>query len=445
MHRFDLDKALAAWRRSLAHTRAFLDDDLDELEQHLRDHVDALTRQGRSEEAAFEEALDRLGSRAVVEAEYGKVRYGRGKRRRSWRRDWGWEVHLWKHYVRSAWRGVRRHQGHAAINVLGLAVGLAACLLLLLFVRHERSYDRFFTDADRLYRVTLSQTDENGHVHRAMTQPALAPTLVRDLPEVEAAVRLDVSRRRDIRVGGVFFSDEKVAAADSTFFELFDFPFLQGDPQTGLGQPDGVVLTQAAARRYFGEADPLGRTLEVVNGARVQALTVTGVIADLPPNTHLAFDLVYNRAALVQMNPRAGDGTWWLFGTYTYLRLADGADAGALAAKLPAVAARYLAERPEAGIAFHLQPVTDIHLRSHLQSEIQPNGYDRYVRTAAPAGRGAGGGGPARPHADQLHERRGRPGRIHAELPRDVGSRGRGVLRDARGGGRLRPLAHRRR
>ena len=153
MAAFDLESALASWRQRMKSRGAFLPEDLDELEGHIRDHVDSLVAEGRSRREAFFIATERLGSNEVVKDEYRKVRYGKSKRRDSATFEIAQQLALLRNYARTATRNLARHKGFSAINLIGLAAGLAGCLLVSIFVRDELSYDRFNEKADRIYRL----------------------------------------------------------------------------------------------------------------------------------------------------------------------------------------------------------------------------------------------------------------------------------------------------
>ena len=297
-----------------------------------------------------------------------------------------------KNYLKVALRTLRRNKGYTAINVGGLAVGLAACLLIGLWVRHQLSYADFHENADRIHRLTLQQENAEGAgetVRRAVTPPALGPALERDLPAVEEAVRLGGGSTSDalVRVGGTTFQENTFAFADSSFFEVFDgFNLRRGSPSEALARPNGVVLTQSAAERYFPDQNPMGRTLHVEAGRWELDLVVTGVMEDVPPNAHFDFDLLANRTAMAEQIAGLADDVWWLFGDYTYALLEEGASAETLSRQLPAFAQRHTDVRRGTQLRFGLQPLPSIHLHSHLESEWAPNGHVLYVWTLGVAG-----------------------------------------------------------
>ena len=288
---------------------------------------------------------------------------------------------MWKNYLNVALRHIRKHKGYAFLNVGGLALGLACCLLIMFYVKDELSYDRHLPNAERIYRVTQTETGDDRAFHRAVTPPALAPTLKHEFAEVQHAVRFGKFGGGTFQIQGRTFHDVPFSFADSVFFEVFRLPFLLGDPTTAFREPNSVILTRTGARRYFGDADPLGQRIGGTARFERSDLVVTGVIEDIPSNTHFSFDVLVNRAGVMRRDSRVTDDQWWLYGEYTYILLpkAGGEQAAALEQKLSLLSEKYLSERSGVTFGFHLQPVRRIHLYSHLAAEYQPNGQAAYV------------------------------------------------------------------
>jgi len=285
-----------------------------------------------------------------------------------------------KNYLTVALRHLRRRKGYAFINVAGLAVGMACCLLIFLFVQDEQRYDRFHENADRIYRVVIERQAEEGVLHRAVTPPAMGPTLAREFPEVLAATRFFSMGRTLVERGDRRFFEQDVWLADSSVFNVFSFRLLRGDPATALSAPYSLVVTETLARKYFGDDDPLGQVLTLSNDLD---FTVTGVMADVPAHSHLAIDML---GAFETMQDFVEEGrlrNWIWQQFYTYLLLPEGYDAAGLAAKLPAFLDRYA--HPETqlrGFTYvsHLQPLPDIYLRSaSYQFDTGPRGNIVYV------------------------------------------------------------------
>ena len=390
---FDLEKAIAAWRRPFEHNRAFSSEDIEELEGSLRDRVAALMEAGLSKEAAFREALRRMGSYATAETEYRKVYWGKRRRRGELLHECYWRAAMLKNYLKIAWRNVLREKGYTFINVFGLAVGMACCLLIAVYVLHELSYDRFHEKADRIYRVVSDRRFGDQETRTAMSPPALAELIARTFPEVEQATRLwrDPPGTMIVRYGDRAFREEHVVYADSNLFEVFSFPLLQGNPRVALRDPYSIVITERAAHKYFGGEDPMGKTLAL----RVPAdndlweYRVTGVAADPPSQSHLQFDFI---ASFSSHWMSRSDNLLGLE-LYTYLLLRGDAHPDALEERLPGVldplVRPQMQERlstsfdalTEAGgrYRFLLQPLTRIHLHSRLDDEFVLTGDVRYV------------------------------------------------------------------
>ncbi|MEM6644948.1 MAG: ABC transporter permease [Bacteroidota bacterium] len=363
-NRFDLDHAIAAWRRPFEYHPAFSRDDLDELEGSLRDRVERLIERGHPPEDAFRTALQRMGSYGHAETEYRKVYWQKLRKRGHLLKNIALHGSMLKNYLITGARNLRRKPGYSVINVLGLAVGVACCLLLLLYVRDELSYDRHHEHADSIYRINMHVPGLGGDV--GVTPTIVAPLMQREFAEVQVATRLNVSGGV-IRAGEVVLDDNAFYFADSTFFDVFTHVFIHGDPATALSRPQTVVITASMARRYFGEANPMGQTLVHNNDVSFE---VTGVIEDLPSQSHYQFDAL----ASFTSRPRwSSTETWSSANFFTFIRLRDGSTTTALEDKL----VTYLTALRDAGEEYRdlrLQPLTDIHLRSDVAYDLDATG-----------------------------------------------------------------------
>ncbi len=280
---------------------------------------------------------------------------------------------LFGSYFKIALRNILSSKLFSFINILGLAIGLATCFLLLQYVTYEQSYDDFHTNADNIYRVNLSNSSEIPNSFIASNHPGTGPSLKSDFPEVAEYTRIlpqsifagDVTAWSYIDEKGekLVFNEEKVFNVDPSFFKMFSFPFTYGDPETVLNDASSVVISEKIAHKFFGNIDPLGKVL-MVNGSF--PLTVTGVFKDVPENSHLQFEI------LLSAFTRDGDSNkhlgWRWPEFYTYIQLKPNSDPSALQAKLPGFVDKYLGdvkENFEWNIAFNLQPLKDIHLKSY--------------------------------------------------------------------------------
>jgi putative ABC transport system permease protein len=289
-----------------------------------------------------------------------------------------------KNYLKIAVRNLLKHKAYSFINIAGLALGMTCCLLILLYVQHELSYDRFHRQADRIYRIFW----QSGNPQTRTPHP-MAQAMARDFAEIESAVSLSpiwgpgLTRPQfSVRYGDKRFEEREVFSADSTFFEVFSFRLIKGDPRTALRSPASLVITERMAEKYFGEEEPMGKVLTVNNSVD---LKVTGVMENVPAHSHFHFDFLISYV-LLKMRETGSYYEWEDFGHYNYVKLAPNADPEMLEAKIPEWFLSYndwpaddVEELKDGRVAFRLQPITDIHLHSHLKWELEPNSDVAYV------------------------------------------------------------------
>ena len=192
-----------------------------------------------------------------------------------------------RNYLTIAWRNLKRHKVFSLINIFGLAIGMAACLLILQYVSFERSYDQFHEKGDRIYRVSLLGETGEGMEQDACGYNAAGPAMQADFPEVVDYAHVRLRESSVLSYGNVRFREGKVGVASEHFLTLFSFPLVRGNAATALQRPNTVVLAQSTARKYFGEADPMGKAIRLEDGYHHELLTVTGVLQDMPANSHL--------------------------------------------------------------------------------------------------------------------------------------------------------------
>jgi putative ABC transport system permease protein len=278
-----------------------------------------------------------------------------------------------KSYLVIAFKHLTTQKLYSAINIVGLAVGLACFILIAIFVRHELSYDEHFTNADRIHRVSRDFFGERAAATSLATIAApAAPLLEQDFPEIERAARLSVVPGGIALTGpdGEARYQEGVGEADNALFEIFDFEWLGGDPATALIEPFTLVLTESVARSYFGNENPLGRTLVAEDQT---PLEVTGVIADLGNDTHFRFSVLSSLATTEARNPAALAN--WNFNRWnTYVLLEEGADAAAIESQSGEFFERRFAQGSSEYTGFSTTALTDIHLRSNREQEMRPPG-----------------------------------------------------------------------
>jgi putative ABC transport system permease protein len=284
---------------------------------------------------------------------------------------------VFKSYFAVAIRSLLRQGIHSTINVAGLAVGVTCCLLIAVFVRHELSFDRYHSRADRIYRISRDFLPLSGRpeIRLAAMPAAAAPLLAEDFPQIEKAARISycsgASGGALVASGNATFYETGLAAADNELFEIFDFDWLHGDSTAALRAPSSVVLTESSALKYFGKTNVLGETLILEN---VQTVEVTGIIADLPDNTHLSFSMV---ASMQYLAATLGDESlrdWGLNCYHTYALLAERADPADVQRRAGEFFERHLGSGASKVTRFSMVPVTDIHLNSAREGEIRAPG-----------------------------------------------------------------------
>lgn len=280
-----------------------------------------------------------------------------------------------RNYLTSIRRYVSKNKAFTIINILGLAMGMVACMLITEYVMHEFSYDDFHANKDRIFRLQLDRYNKGELTTQwAAGAMGIGPAVKANFPEVEDYVRL-TGNNALFSYKDVFFKEEGVYFATPTFFKMFTIPLLQGADSTVLKGPFKVVLSETLARKYFGNENPVGKTIR--NNGKTD-YEVTGVFQDLPANTHMKINALLSYASFETMvnNPEALH-SWQWDGHFTYILLNEKADAKAFEKKLFAFANEHEAEefkRSGAAMVFHLQPLTDIHLDSHFMFEFKPNG-----------------------------------------------------------------------
>ena len=276
-----------------------------------------------------------------------------------------------KNYFIVAFRNLKRNKLFSVINIGGLAVGLAAFWMITLYVANEMSYDRFHTNAGRIYRVVQHASWNGGSFHLAVTPAPMAAALKNDYPEIEATVRLDAEGGGTILYGNQRIEAGDIFFADSAAFSVFTYHFLLGDAKTALSKPQSIVLTKTLAQKLFGDAAAgFNKTIDFGNN---NPALVTGIIDDVPQNAHFRF------SALRSMPQDLGKN-WSNSYLYTYLLLKENAGVTALNAKLAPFFKKYLAPTVgEANYHMELQPLSSIHLHSNLDYEIGSNGNISYV------------------------------------------------------------------
>jgi putative ABC transport system permease protein len=280
---------------------------------------------------------------------------------------------MYKSYFKIAWRNLWKHKSLSFINIFGLATGMACSLLIFLFVAHELSYDRFNKDADLIHRVVKDFVNsDDSHIPDATTPPALSPAMQREIPGIEHVTRVFPGWGNSYLVSykDKHIYTEKLFRADSSFFDVFTFSFVEGNAKDALKQLNAVVLTESAAKKYFGSEDPMGKVLQIdVSGN----MMVSGVVKDIPDNAHFHFDLLIPLRSTFRGDI---DNNWRMSIFYTYVKLQPRISITDAESQIQALCKRH---DPNDNSEYYTQALTNIHLDSNLKWEIEPNGERLYV------------------------------------------------------------------
>ena len=278
-------------------------------------------------------------------------------------------------YIKVAIRNFSRQKIYSFINIAGLALGMGLSILIFFYIQAELSYDRFNEKADRIYRVAEESSQDGSTVSHANIFPIIAPNLVKEFPEILSAVRFEKDPRVLVSLNEDKFIENRFFYADSSFFDIFSFPLIKGNPETALNDPYSLLLTEKTAKKYFGEKDPLGQTLNINNE---YDYIITGVLKNIPPNSHIKFDFLSSMSTLEAQDQNYGK-IWGSMSAYTYILLAPGSSPQEIEEKFPDFIRKHRNQKAALSWKFFLQPLTSIHLRSHLNYELEANGDIKYV------------------------------------------------------------------
>ena len=291
-----------------------------------------------------------------------------------------------KHIITIALRNILKYWSYSLINITGLAIGLASFIFIILYISDELSYDKFNEKADRIFRVNRFYNANNANEDAATCPFPLASTLETAYPElVEKTVMFFNGLRpkwffdyTNSKNEVVKFNESNFYFVDSTVFEIFTFPFLQGDPKTALARAGTIVLTESTAKRYFGDESPIGKTIRIEEFAEFE---ITGVIKDIPTQSHFRIDMMASMSTFIQLNGgRSQFNPGWIGNPYwTYVLLKPGIKPEMLDQKFPDFYKTYYTEIKNQDVRHYLQSLTDIHLKSHHMYEMHQNSDIMYV------------------------------------------------------------------
>lgn len=294
---------------------------------------------------------------------------------------------MFKNYFKIAFRNIFKNKLFSLINILGLAVGIACAIVILLFVQDELSYDQFHSKKDRIVRVTREWLNQDGesNLHLARVAPPIGTLLINDYPQtIERMVRILSDYNTKLKYNNKIFIEEKFYWAEKDFFKIFDFKLIEGNKEAALAKPGSVVISQSMAKKLFGNEDPIGKTINYEDQAD---LLVTGIFEDVPRNSHFKFDYLGSLISLYNVFGRDFFETNWSSNNYaTYLLLGNARLKEELQTNIPSFINKHYGaaikrhtghdptQPPSKTNLLHLQNLTDIHLYSNLNSEFEQNG-----------------------------------------------------------------------
>jgi putative ABC transport system permease protein len=281
---------------------------------------------------------------------------------------------MFVNYLKTAIRNLVKTKLYSLVNILGLAIGVAACLLILHYVSYEKSYDKFHEAGDRIYRLRYERSDSSGAAVRfASCTPPAAGFIRERYPEVEKIARIQ-NYQAVVSFGDRKFTEERMYFAEPDFLDILKFKFIKGDPLNGIREANNAFISQSTARKYFGDQDPMGKTFSVDKKVDYQ---VAGIFVDIPPNSHLKFDILLSYQNIYLRFGKDVLESWGHTTFFTYLRLKPGTDPQAFENKLVDLVeseAGDLERQYQVVIRLKMQPLYDIHLTSHYMQEYETNG-----------------------------------------------------------------------
>lgn len=292
---------------------------------------------------------------------------------------------MFKNYLKVAWRNIIRYKSFSFINILGLAIGISCSILIMLFVIYENSYDNYHEKADRIYRLAVRASIGDTKINQTYSSAITFLKLLEEFPEVKNGVKFSNIGQIPVKYQDQTNYETKFLAVDSTFFDVFSVPMINGDPKTVLVEPNTMVVSESTARRYFGRTDVTGEVLsaEFSYGLGEIVFAITGVSEDMPSNSHFHYDFLVSLTSF----PELINNTGWTSNNFiTYLVLVEGASKDSMEVKLKDFTRKYMGgESFDEWVSkgnyweYYLQPLTDIHLTSDLNGEFEPNGNKTYV------------------------------------------------------------------
>ncbi len=375
-----LEKNIQEWRSSLSKHQQLEPGTIEELEGHLRDSIEAQIEQGIDPLIAFNTAIKGIEEGFTEVMDEFHFTSPSKEPKPKWRSSW-WIPALLPNILKVLLRNFKRQPGYSFINISGLAIGMACCFIIYLYVANETSYDTFHEHSDRTFRVDQTNIWNNFDGQLSSTGPGVAGVLKSELPEIKTTVRVNnppgmlISIHRspgDIR----YFEESRVLSADSTFFDIFTVEFVEGNPDKALVNPYSIVITEEIRERYFGDETAFGKSINIGNPGQEVSYEVTGVVKKMPKNSHFRFDLLSSLSSNPNVKRREDTWIWTVFVTYVLLH--ENASIEEVNAKLPSVLQNHAQAKIYSPFGMdsndiyesnkpwemYFTPITDIHLKS---------------------------------------------------------------------------------
>ncbi len=375
---FDLEKEIKRWRKSLLKSESMEDGYIEELESHLREEIKRLRESGLSEEESLKRANDQMGQPDSIGDEYFKTDVRDVPGRALWTSSRFMPALAWS-YLKVTLRKIRQNKAYSAINIIGLATGIACCLFILLYVLFELSFDRFHKDVDRIYIVGQDRKSEAGRELVLGNFPLLAPTLKDRYPQLKSAGRINQGWITQVKYKDKIFKEDSLWDADPGIFDVLSIPFIQGDPQTALERPNTAVMTKSFAQKYFGDLDPLGEIVTI--GER--EYEVTGVVQDPPANTDFVYKIIKSWKT-IEMDEEDHWRSWdpGIAGTACLIKLNEGIDVNDFEGQIQRIPREFCGdELDKRGFEykFFLLPLKNLHRVTISGDQIKPSSKLIYV------------------------------------------------------------------
>ena len=383
-HMFNLEEAIDSWKKELRKSPSLEDGDILELELHLREEIDKGIASGFTEEQAFESAFKVLGNVVDIGLEMHKSRASKPGELPAWH-DQSRSLALLTNYWKIGTRNLYKNRIYSLINVLGLVIGIASCLLIGLYIQYHSNYDKHYPDSNELFRLTSTVKSKTGDVTRnlAYTPGLWGPGLVEEYPQFESYARF-FRYRADVIVHNpsvdVEFFEGNFYWTENSVFDVFGYQLIQGNISSALSRPNTILISESIAKKYFGDKNPMGMILEYVNGDTVYPLEITGVYKDIPSDSHfhpdfLASLLTISNEWWIQDYDRMD--SWQVPFWITYVRM----DASKRPLEISEINQFLHLKIGEDSTRFKadIQSVSKIHLFSQLSGEFEDNGDVDYL------------------------------------------------------------------